>query len=138
MGKSEEVTLNIDGRDVRITSPNKVFFSERGETKLDLVRFYVSIGAPFLEANRGRPTMLQRYPDGAEGNSFFQKRVPENLPDWLETTTVSTPNGTTSKALVLADMAHVAWAVNLGCLGFHPWPFRADQPHGTDELRTVR
>ena len=135
MGKSEEVTLNIDGRDVRITSPNKVFFSERGETKLDLVRFYVSIGAPFLEANRGRPTMLQRYPDGAEGNSFFQKRVPENLPDWLETTTVSTPNGTTSKALVLADMAHVAWAVNLGCLGFHPWPFRADQPHGTDELR---
>src|SRR5262245_2609682 len=83
----------------------------------------------------GRPTLMQRFPNGAEGSSFFQKRVPENAPDWLRTTIVSTPNGTTSRALVLADMAHVVWAVNLGCLGFHVWPYLAEQPAVTDELR---
>jgi len=85
----------------------------------------------------GRPTLMQRFPNGAEGSSFFQKRVPENAPDWLETTIVSTPNGTTSQALVAADLDHVLWAVNLGCLGFHVWPFRADvadEDH-VDELR---
>ena len=78
---------------------------------------------------------MQRFPNGAEGSSFFQKRVPENAPEWLQTTIVSTPNGTTSRALVLADMAHVVWAVNLGCLGFHVWPYRADQADVADELR---
>ena len=78
---------------------------------------------------------MERYPHGAEGSSFFQKRVPDNAPDWLETTIVSTPNGTTSRALVIADLAHVAWAVNLGCLGFHVWPARADDPDHADELR---
>ena len=78
---------------------------------------------------------MQRFPNGAEGSSFFQKRVPENAPDWLQTTIVSTPNGTTSRALVLADMAHVIWAVNLACLGFHVWPYLAVRPEFTDELR---
>ena len=78
---------------------------------------------------------MQRFPHGAEGSSFFQKRVPETAPDWLQTTIVSTPNGTTSRALVLADMAHVVWAVNLACLGFHVWPHRHDQPDVADELR---
>jgi DNA ligase D-like protein (predicted polymerase) len=83
----------------------------------------------------GRPVLLQRFPEGAGGPSFFQKRVPKNAPDWLQTTTVSTPNGTTSQALVAADTDHVLWAVNLGCLGFHVWPYQADDPEHTDELR---
>jgi DNA ligase D-like protein (predicted polymerase) len=78
---------------------------------------------------------MQRFPHGAEGSSFFQKRVPESAPEWLQTTIVSTPNGTTSRALVLADMAHVVWAVNLACLGFHIWPYLSDHPDVADELR---
>ena len=131
----EEYELEVAGRTVAVTSPDKVFFSERGETKLDLVRYYLSVEEPFLRVNGGRPTLMQRFPNGAEGSSFFQKRVPENAPDWLQTTIVSTPNGTTSRALVLADMAHVIWAVNLACLGFHVWPYLADRPEFTDELR---
>jgi DNA ligase D-like protein (predicted polymerase) len=83
----------------------------------------------------GRPVLLQRFPHGAGGSSFFQKRVPDSRPDWLQTTIVSTPNGTTSRALVVADLAHVLWAVNLACLGFHVWPIRADDPEHADELR---
>ncbi len=83
----------------------------------------------------GRPVLMQRFPHGAEGSSFFQKRVPDNAPDWLETTIVSTPNGTTSRALVAADLAHIVWAVNLGCLGFHVWPSLASDPDHADELR---
>ena len=83
----------------------------------------------------GRPVLLKRFPEGAGCPSFFQKRVPENAPDWLQTTTVSTPNGTTSQALIAADTDHVPWAVNLGCLGFHVWPYLADDPGHTDELR---
>ena len=127
--------LEVAGRQVEVTSPDKVFFSERGETKLDLVRYYLAVAEPLMRAAGGRPTLMQRFPHGAEGSSFFQKRVPEARPEWLETTTVSTPNGTTSRALVLADMAHVVWAVNLACLGFHVWPNRRDLPDVADELR---
>jgi DNA ligase D len=110
-------------------------FPERGETKLDLVEFYQAIAAPFLRAVRGRPVLMQRFPNGVGGSSFFQKRVPEDAPEWLDTTIVSTPNGTTSRALVVTDLAHVVWAVNLGCLGFHVWPYHADDPAHADELR---
>jgi len=127
--------LDVAGRSVTITSPDKVFFSERRETKLDLVRYYLAVAEPLLRAVRGRPTLMQRFPHGAEGSSFFQKRVPDSAPEWLQTTTVSTPNGTTARALVLADMAHVVWAVNLACLGFHVWPYLADRPDVADELR---
>jgi DNA ligase D len=129
------VTVELDGRELTITSPEKVFFAERGETKLDLVEFYAAIREPLMAAMGGRPVLLQRFPEGAGGSSFFQKRVPKDVPDWLETTIVSTPNGTTSNALVIADIAHVAWAVNIGCLGFHVWPSRADDPEHADELR---
>ncbi len=132
---SDAVELDIAGHSVRITSPGKVLFAERGETKLDLVNYYLAMTEPVMRAMGGRPVLMERYPHGAEGNSFFQKRVPDNAPDWLTTTTVSTPNGTTSRALVIADLAHVAWAVNLGCLGFHVWPARADDPEHADELR---
>ncbi|MFL6033818.1 MAG: non-homologous end-joining DNA ligase [Gaiellaceae bacterium] len=132
---AEEHALEVAGRELAISSPGKVFFSERGETKLDLVRYYLAVAEPLMRAVRGRPTLMQRFPHGAEGSSFFQKRVPESAPEWLETTIVSTPNGTTSRALVLADMAHVLWAVNLACLGFHVWPYVHDRPEIADELR---
>jgi DNA ligase D-like protein (predicted polymerase) len=88
-----------------------------------------------MAAMGGRPVLLQRFPHGAGGSSFFQKRVPESRPDWLQTTVVSTPNGTTSQAMVAADLGHVLWAVNLACLGFHVWPNQADDPDHADELR---
>jgi DNA ligase D len=132
---AEEHVLEVAGRELAVTSPDKVFFSERGETKLDLVRYYLAVAEPLMRATGGRPTLMQRFPHGAEGSSFFQKRVPDSAPEWLETTTVSTPNGTTSRALVLADLAHVVWAVNLACLGFHVWPYRADRADVVDELR---
>jgi DNA ligase D len=132
---AEEHALEVAGRELAISSPTKVFFSERGETKLDLVRYYLAVAEPLMRAVRGRPTLMQRFPHGAEGSSFFQKRVPESAPDWLQTTIVSTPNGTTSRALVLADMAHVLWAVNLACLGVHVWPYVHDRPDVADELR---
>jgi DNA ligase D len=133
--KGSEEILEIDGHEVRITSPDKVFFPERGETKLDLVHHYLRFAEPVMRTMGGRPLLLQRFPNGATGTSFFQKRIPDSAPEWLETTTVSTPNGTQSRALVAADLAHVAWAVNQGCLGFHVWPYRADEPDFADELR---
>ena len=132
---TDEHLIEVAGRDVQVTSPDKVFFQERGETKLDLVRFYLAVAEPFLRSAGGRPALMQRFPHGAEGSSFFQKRVPKGAPEWLETTIVTTPNGTTARALVLADMAHVVWAVNLACLGFHVWPYLGDRPDATDELR---
>jgi DNA ligase D len=121
--------------EVEISHPEKVFFSERGDTKADLVEYYRSVEEPLLGAIAGRPLLLQRFPNGAEGSNFFQKRVPKDRPDWLQTTIVSTPNGTTSEVLVAADLAHILWAVNLGCLGFHVWPYRASDADHTDELR---
>ncbi|MCP5028644.1 MAG: ATP-dependent DNA ligase [Actinomycetia bacterium] len=131
----DHTTLWVAGREVRISNPDKVFFSKRGETKIDTIEHYLSLGDPLMRTMGGRPSLLQRFPDGASGKSFFQKRVPKGAPEWVETTTVSTPNGTTSNALVVADLAHVVWAVNMGCLGFHPWPYLAATPETTDELR---
>src|SRR3954449_12287558 len=127
--------LELAGREVRITSPDKVLFGERGETKLDLVRYYAGLAEPLMRAMGGRPVLMQRFPKGASGPSFFQKRVPDTAPEWLSTTTVQTVNGTPSRALVIADVAHVAWAVNLACLGFHVWPSQADDQEHSDELR---
>jgi len=127
--------LDVDGRSVTVSSPDKVLFAERGETKLDLARYYLTVGEPLLLAMGGRPVLLQRFPNGAGGSSFFQKRIPDTAPEWLRTTIVSTPNGTESRALVIEDLAHVVWAVNLACLGFHVWPSTADRPDGADELR---
>jgi DNA ligase D len=125
----------VAGRLIEVSHPDKVYFPAAGATKSDLVDYYLSISAALLAATARRPALLQRFPDGALGKSWFQKRVPPGAPDWLETTVVATPNGTTSNALVLADMAHVLWAVNLGCLGFHLWPYTVDSPSVADELR---
>jgi DNA ligase D len=134
-GAGSEEILVIEDREVPISSPDKVFFPERGETKLDLVRHYLRFAEPVMRTMGGRPLLLQRFPHGATGPSFYQKRVPDSAPPWLQTTTVTTPNGTESRALVAAELAHIAWAVNLGCLGFHVWPYLAALPRFTDELR---
>ena len=131
----DAITVEADGIEVVVSHPGKTYFPERGETKLDLVRYYQAVAGPLLATLRGRPLLLERYPDGAGGKSWFQKRVPKSAPPWLTTTVVATPNGTTSDALVAADLAHVLWGVNLGCLGFHVWPIRAAAPEITDELR---
>jgi DNA ligase D len=131
----DRISLTLAGHEVDVSHPDKVFFTKRGDTKLDLVEYYLAVEEPLLRAMRGRPVLMERYPDGASGKSFFQKRVPDSAPEWLETTIVSTPNGTTSRALVAADVAHLVWAVNLGCLGFHVWPYHADDAEHTDELR---
>jgi DNA ligase D len=135
MAAKDEEILELDGREVRITSPGKVLFAEHGETKLDLVRYYEAVGGPLLNTMGGRPVLMQRFPQGAGAKGFFQKRIPDNVPEWLESTEVQTVNGTPSQALVIADLAHVAWAVNLACLGFHVWPLKADDPEQADELR---
>ncbi|HEV8559830.1 MAG TPA: non-homologous end-joining DNA ligase [Actinophytocola sp.] len=137
MAKDDDAeVLEVAGRQVRITSPNRVFFPERGDTKLDLARYYLAVAEPLMAAMGGRPVLLQRFPSGATGPSFFQKRVaPTKSDPWITTTVVSTPNGTTSDALVAVDLAHVLWAVNMGCLGFHVWPNTAADPAHCDELR---
>ncbi|MFI5050673.1 MAG: non-homologous end-joining DNA ligase [Gaiellales bacterium] len=135
MAETARVDVEAAGRTISVSNPQKVFFPERGETKIDLIRYFLAVEEPAMRALGGRPVLLERYPDGAGGSSFFQKRVPKNAPDWLETTTVQTPNGTPSQALVAADVAHLVWAINIGTIGMHAWPYHADDPDHADELR---
>jgi DNA ligase D-like protein (predicted polymerase) len=128
MAGRDAVEFDVDGHAVRVTHPDKVFFPKLGRTKADLIEYYLAVGPALMAAMGGRPVLLQRFPDGVGGNDFFQKRIPDSAPDWLRTTVVSTPNGTKSDALVVADLAHVLWAVNQGCLGFHVWANRVDAP----------
>ncbi len=132
---SEPVDVKVAGRTLTITNPDKVFFQTRGDTKLDLVRYYLAVEEPVMRQMFDRPVLLQRFPNGAHGSNFFQKRIPEGAPEWLHTATVMTPNGTPSRALVIADLAHLVWAANMGCLGFHSWPVRASDQEHSDELR---
>ncbi|HEV7886774.1 MAG TPA: ATP-dependent DNA ligase, partial [Acidimicrobiales bacterium] len=136
-GKSSEVVvLSVDGRDVRITSPSRVVFPAHGYTKLDVAQYYVAVGEGALRGVYERPTMLKRYPDGAGGEFFYQKRVPEKgRPSWLETVTVSFPSGRSAEELCPVDVAHVLWAVNMNCLDLNPWPVRRGDVDHPDELR---
>ena len=127
--------VEADGRKVRISNPDKVFFSARGETKLDLVRYYLAVGAGALRGVRERPTVLKRYPNGAGGEFFYQKRVPDPLPEWMETVTVTFPSGRSARELCPVDVAHVVWAANLGCLDLNPWAVRRSDVDHPDELR---
>ena len=127
--------IEVAGQALEISHPEKLFFPGIGATKLDLVNYYLEVGDALLASAGNRPALMQRFPEGALGKSFFQKRVPAGAPAWVQTIEVSTPNGTLSNALVLADMAHVVWAVNLGCIGFHLWPTRVPHTDLADELR---
>ena len=129
------IALEVDGHTVKVSNPDKVFFSARGETKLDLVRYYFAVGPGALRGVYERPTVLKRYPDGAEGPFFYQKRVPASRPPWLETVTVSFPSGRHAEELCPTGVAHILWAVNLGCLDLNPWPVRRADVDHPDELR---
>ncbi|MBA3365483.1 MAG: DNA polymerase domain-containing protein [Actinobacteria bacterium] len=129
------VELEIGERLVRVTNPDKVFFAERGETKLDLVRYYLSVADGIVRALYERPTQLKRHPDGAEGEAIYQKRVPERRPEWIETARVTFPSGRHADELCVTEVAHVAWAANLGTLDFHPWPSRRKDVEHPDEFR---
>jgi DNA ligase D len=128
-------TVEAAGHQIEVSSPDKIYFPALEATKFDLVSYYLEMAEPLARSAGDRPALLERFPNGAGEKSFFQKRVPANAPPWLQTTVVTTPNGTTSNALVVADVAHVVWAVNLGCLGLHLWPYRAADPDHADELR---
>ena len=127
--------VEVDGLTLEVTNPTKVFFSTRGETKLDLVRYYIAVGPGALRGVYERPTVLKRYPDGAEGEFFYQKRVPEKRPEWLQTVTVAFPSGRHAEELCPVDVAHLVWAANMGCLDLNPWPVRRDDVDHPDELR---
>lgn len=135
---TDSVTLDVDGLDVRITNPKKVFFPALGLTKLDLVHYYLAVGEGALVGARDRPTTLYRWPNGVDApeDAFFQKRVPEKgRPDWLRSVIVRFPSGRQADMLVVADLAHLIWAVNLGCIDFNPWPVRSSDVDHPDELR---
>jgi DNA ligase D-like protein (predicted polymerase) len=135
-GDKDVVELDVDGRSVRITHPGRVVFSARGETKLDLANYYMAVGEGALRGVYERPTVLKRYPEGAEGEFFYQKRVPEKgRPAWLETCTVSFPSGRSAEELCPVDVAHLLWAVNMNCLDLNPWPVRRGDVDHPDELR---
>jgi DNA ligase D-like protein (predicted polymerase) len=130
--------LAVAGRDVTITNPDKVFFPEAAGgpvTKLELVRYYVAVADGALRGAGGRPMALKRYPNGAEGDFFFQKRAPESRPDWIRTVQLSFPSGRTADEVVIDDAAGLVWVVNLGCLDLNPHPVRADDLDHPDELR---
>ena len=134
MATGKEI-LDIGGRQVTITNPDKVYFPTTGHTKLDLVRYYLAVAEGALVGVAGRPMALKRYVNGVEGEAFYQKRAPKNRPEWLETVQFRYPSGGVADELVLRDAAAVAWVVNLGCVDLHPHPVRADDLAHPDELR---
>ena len=132
---TEKELLRINGHEVAISNPRKVYFPETGHTKLDLVQYYLAVADGALRGAGGRPMALKRFVDGAAGQPFFQKRAPENLPDWIRTATLTFPSGRTADEIVIDDAAGLAWVVNLGCIDLNPHPVRAGDLDHPDELR---
>jgi len=127
--------IEVAGREVPVSHPGKVYFPRTGHTKLDLVRYYLSVADGALRGIDGRPIVLKRFVNGAEGEAFFQKRAPTSRPAWIETVELSFPSGRTAEEVVLRDAAGLAWVVNLGCIDLNPHPVRADDLDHPDELR---
>ena len=137
MGKEEDAELlSIEGREVRVTHPDKPYFSKQTKlSKLDIVRYYLSVAPGALAGIRDRPIVLKRFVDGAEGEAFYQKRAPAARPRWLRTVTLSFPSGRTAEEVVVDDAPGLAWIVNLGCIELHPHPVRSGDLDHPDELR---
>ena len=136
MAKRKEEILTVDGREVRVSNPDKPYFSlDTKLTKLELVQYYLSVAPGALAGIRDRPIVLKRFVDGAEGQVFYQKRAPENHPEWLRTVTLSFPSGRTADEVVVDDAAGLVWVVNLGCIELHPHPVRSKDLDHPDELR---
>ncbi|HEU4796437.1 MAG TPA: non-homologous end-joining DNA ligase [Pyrinomonadaceae bacterium] len=138
MAKSDDTAelLSLDGHEVRVTNPDKLYFSKQVKvTKLELVRYYLAVAPGAIAGIRDRPIVLKRFVDGAEGQAFYQKRAPNNRPEWLRTVTLSFPSGRVAEEVVVDDAAGLAWVVNLGCIELHPHAVRANDLDHPDELR---
>ena len=133
--KAEAEILTVDGREVRVTSPEKVYFPAAGITKLELVRYYLAVAEGALRAIHGRPLVLKRYVDGIAGEGFYQKRAPAKRPDWVRTVELTFPSGRTAHELVVTERAQLVWMTNLGNIDLHAHPVRADDLERPDELR---
>jgi DNA ligase D len=131
----EAIELDVDGRTVRVTNPQKVLFPKARKTKLDLVEYYLAVGEGIVRALYDRPTQMRRFPDGVTGEAIYQKRVPEKRPDWIEAARVTFPSGRHADELCVTEVAQVAWAANLAVVDFHPWPSRRRDTEHPDELR---
>jgi DNA ligase D len=132
---SPYVELDVAGTPVRVSNPDKVYFSARGETKLHLIEYFLAVSEGLVRALYERPCVLKRHPDGSDGEAIYQKRVPDKRPDWIETARVDFPSGRHADELCVTGPAAIAWAANLGTLDFHPWPSRRSDPESPDELR---
>src|SRR5262245_32186044 len=135
MAKPEKELLEIDGKEVAISNPNKVLFPDAGYTKLDLVRYYLDVAEGALRGAGGRPNVLVRYPNGIGQEFFYQKRAPESRPDWIEVVALKFPSGRTAEEVVPRDSAALAWMANLACLELHPHPVLAEELDHPNELR---
>ena len=135
MAKGNHTTIEVAGREVRLSNPGKLFFPKPKHTKLDLAEYYMAVEKAAVNQLRERPGTMKRFVDGAAGEFFFQKRVPKGAPDWLETATFTFPSGRTATELVANDAAHLVWAVNLGVIDFNPHPVRRSDLDCPDELR---
>ncbi len=135
MAKKEVTTIEVAGHEVRLSIPDKVFFPKPKYTKLDLAEYYLAVADGAVRHLRERPGTMKRFVDGAGEEFFFQKRVPKNAPDWLQTATFTFPSGRSATELVVNDAAHLVWAVNLGVIDFNPHPVRRDDLDCPDELR---
>jgi DNA ligase D-like protein (predicted polymerase) len=133
--KNEREVLEVEGREITISNPNKRLFPQPGYTKLDLVRYYLAVAAGALRGAGGRPNMLVRYPDGVKGEFFYQKRAPQSRPPWIEVVALRFPSGRSADEVVPRDAAALAWMANLACLELHPHPVRAEDLDHPDELR---
>ncbi|WP_411144488.1 non-homologous end-joining DNA ligase [Streptomyces sp. x-80] len=129
------VELEVAGRTVRVSHPDKTYYPERGFTKLDVAQYYLAVVDGVLRGLRDRPTTMQRFPDGVAGDFFYQKRAPKGLPEWLPTARITFPSGRFADEMCPTEPAAVLWAANLGCLTFHPWPVRRGDTEHPDELR---
>src|SRR5271156_2949614 len=135
MEEAAEV-LSIEGREVRVTHPDKLYFSKQTRlSKLELVRYYLSVAPGALGGIQDRPIVLKRFVNGAEAEAFYQKRAPSDRPSWVRTVTLSFPSGRTAEEIVVDDTAGLAWIVNLGCIELHPHPVRSSDLEHPDELR---
>ncbi|HWI17601.1 MAG TPA: non-homologous end-joining DNA ligase [Vicinamibacterales bacterium] len=135
MAKPEKALLQVNGKEVAVSNPNKVLFPEAGYTKLDLVNYYLAVADGALRGAGGRPNVLVRYPNGIGQEFFYQKRAPESRPDWIEVVALKFPSGRTAEEVVPRDAAALAWMANLACLELHPHPVRAEELDHPDELR---
>ena len=132
---TRKLVLDVAGREVTVSNPDKVYFPRTGHTKLDLVNYYLAVADGALRGVADRPMALKRFVNGAEGEFFFQKRAPEKRPEWVETVELKFPSGRSAHEIVVRDAAQLAWVVNLGCIDLNPHPVRADDLDHPDELR---